>query len=42
MDLESQNLFQNKEEQELEKRLEKSIKIQERINALLKKRIIKQ
>ena len=42
MDLDSQILAQDKDEQELEKRLEKSIKIQERINALLKKRIIKQ
>ena len=42
MDLESQILFQDKEERELEKRLEKSLKIQERINALLKKRILKQ
>ena len=42
MDLESQIMFQDKEERELEKRLEKSLKIQERINALLKKRILKQ
>ena len=42
MDLESQILLQDKDERELEKRLEKSLKIQERINALLKKRILKQ
>ena len=42
IDLGDETFHKEKEEQDLEKRLEKSLKIQERINVLLKKRIIKQ
>ena len=42
IDLDDETFHKGKEEQDLEKRLEKSLKIQERINMLLKKRISKQ